>query len=857
MTALSRHLAAAGLLFLMHLSLASAADGVFVRFKLEDPAGKPWFVNLAGYIHYDPWQLPGAIVPPGADKDESKRVGPGQFSPWFDIAAHAGSKLHGKQHRAGGIAELPNITLHFNDTSPNIKHALFIELATAPDQTSVVKRLEESFTGDSTSFLVSPSLKQDADSLETASQMTGRRLAWAREATGGKRASPNQLWIETGFWAPQRPELNMQEAEILWLLGFNFAGTLSDEIAQKYPFLQSGGHHWIEFGPALTREDIDKQITGPAQKAKRGPRPTLFGFSDEIACRPPIGKDAAALTHFHSWLKAKNLPPFDFGVASLDEVQPIESPAALMERQKANRAAANRTFTWTTRFRQESANERIKWLTETFHRHAPPDILTSSLLADHPYFGGSGLGMGMERENTTWGGFPLTLDWFGMVRDRVVDVIAIEDWLGLEYMYGPENTWDGFQLIGFQASMMRSGSRGSIPIITWITPSDEKNLRLKSASALCQGSKHFFYWTYGPTATSTENYWSDLRGAYDGIAHITRQLAGAEHIIAPGQSRKTRVALLYSLSSDLWQPFGYLSMAERRLTYFSLIHDQYGVDMLTETDVQQGRLKDYSVLYVTDPCIADAACDSIRKWVQEGGQIYGSCAAGSRNEFGEEHAGLADVFGLKPGATVRVQKGRFDQRGALNALPWMDQVNLTVRGPGFGALGLKVSVAPDKANVTAVFTDGSPAAFENTFGKGTARYIATCPAVSYAKDAHFVPDKLQEKWPSAQRMFINRTARLSKAPRLAGLSQPVVEAGLYDAPAGGTALVLANFAYDPITSLEVRVPLRDTPKKVTSMEKGVLTFTVEPSGDEYKAAGFPVTALCKLPLGWNDILTFE
>jgi len=39
------------------------------------------------------------------------------------------------------------------------------------------------------------------------------------------------------------------------------------------------------------------------------------------------------------------------------------------------------------------------------------------------------------------------------------------------------------------------------------------------------------------------------------VASVTRQLAAAEHIIAPGTQRRTKVALLYSISSDLWQPF--------------------------------------------------------------------------------------------------------------------------------------------------------------------------------------------------------------------------------------------------------------------------------------------------------------
>src|SRR6185436_18276978 len=154
---------------------------------------------------------------------------------------------------------------------------------------------------------------------------------------------------------------------------------------------------------------------------------------------------------------------------------------------------------------------------------------------------------------------------------------------------------------------------------------------------------------------------------------ITRQLAGAEHIIAPGRTRPTRIALLYSLSSDLWQPFGYVAMAERRLTYFSLIHEQYLVDMLTERDVEEGRLRDYAALYVTDPCVSGAACEAIRAWVEKGGYVYGSCGAATRDEFNEEHTGLADVFGIAPQVEVAVQPGRFDQRGALNQMEWLDQ----------------------------------------------------------------------------------------------------------------------------------------------------------------------------------------
>jgi len=443
-----------------------------------------------------------------------------------------------------------------------------------------------------------------------------------------------------------------------------------------------------------------------------------------------------------------------------------------------------------------------------------------------------------------------------LARARVVDVIGIEDWLGLNFMYGPSYTWEGFQLVGFQAAMFRSGSRGELPIITWITPSDETNLRLKSASALCQGAKHFFYWTYGPTATSTENYWSDLRGAYDGIVAITRQLAGAEGIIAPGRSRPTRVALLYSLSSDLWQPFGYVQMAERRLTYLSLIHDQYLVDMLTERDVEEGRLGDYDALYVTDPCISAAACDSIRSWVQNGGWLYGACAAGSRNEFNEESPGLAEAFGIAPRVEVEVQPGRFDVRGALNKMEWLDQVRLVSGRENFGALGVKVKMTPATAKVTGTFIDGTPAVVTNHFGKGGAMYVATCPAVSYSKDARFAPAELKEKWPTAQRRFINSLAGASGAPRLVQLSHPVVEAGIFESPAGA-ALVLANFTYERIRQLEIGFPVKRTPKHVRSLERGPLKFKTERAPANLAALGYGGMVRCAVDLGLNDVVLFE
>ncbi|MEK6237870.1 MAG: hypothetical protein N2C14_24430, partial [Planctomycetales bacterium] len=295
----------------------------------------------------------------------------GTFTPWIDVKKFAGAGLHGRMNRAGGKAEFPNITADFT-TSPKAERVtVVIELATGPSEAQVVKRWRESFRGSLTSFLVSPNLARDADELETAAEMAARRLRWAKEATGGKRHSPKSLIVQTSFWSPQRPELNLQEAETLRLLGFNVIGNQRPEVREQFEFVVPGHTHGVRFGPAATREQIkgimSKQAERFADQAKPSPTPVPFGLADEVCCRPIIGDDAQALAHFHAWLATQPVSPRDLGVSKWSEVVPIETPVALREREKKNGPAARRVFYFTSRFRQHAATERVRWHTETFH----------------------------------------------------------------------------------------------------------------------------------------------------------------------------------------------------------------------------------------------------------------------------------------------------------------------------------------------------------------------------------------------------------------------------------------------------------------------------------------------------------
>jgi hypothetical protein len=131
--------------------------------------------------------------------------------------------------------------------------------------------------------------------------------------------------------------------------------------------------------------------------------------------------------------------------------------------------------------------------------------------------------------------------------------------------------------------------------------------------------------------------------------------------------------------------------------------------------------------------------------------------------------------------------------------------------------------------------------------------VGACPGIAYIKDSNFVPRDLAEKWPVALRRFMNAAARARGIGRPVALSHAVVEAGVYDAPTG-TALVLANFLYETIDRLEVRLPVRGTAGSVRSIERGPITFTAV---ENAPGAAFPRTVVFSLPLGLSDVVLVE
>ena len=119
-----------------------------------------------------------------------------------------------------------------------------------------------------------------------------------------------------------------------------------------------------------------------------------------------------------------------------------------------------------------------------------------------------------------------------------------------------------------------------------------------------------------------------------------------------------------------------------------------------------------------------------------------------------------------------------------------------------------------------------------------------------------MPAALKERYPPIQRRALAGLTAARGVARLVEFSHPVVEAGLYDAPAG-TALVLANFTYRPIEGLTVRVPLAKPVRVVSSVEQGPLPFTEERASPALRGQGYNSVAVFTTRLGLNDIILLE
>jgi hypothetical protein len=838
-------------------SRACAAD-VYLRFKVVQPAGDRFRASIGGFRHADPWYFPDVVA----------TVAAGAWSDWIDLSKW---KWHGRLDRVGGIAEWPavKITISRSGSDERVRGcALAVELNDRPDGAAVLSFTEKG-ESNTIGFLVPNPLREHASEFETGSQMATRHRAWADQATGGKRIALNRFGVITSIWGHYDPGLARAEAATLRELGFNVVNGTDAEIARDLGLRTYGGSFLYEADPAAVDKNWKAFSEGPLARERATPEGawkygTLSHWvvSDEVSTVDFRSVEPERRNGwFRAWLRERGVTDAELGGRVDEAAYPGDAMYAKTPPAAAP-LAARRLFYYAAKFGHWWSARQLRHCSDVV-KASLPGVPTETLPTDHGFFNAWGppyIGMGYR-----------TLDLFELAAQHSVDQLSAEDWLGLNHMYGPGYTWTGAQSFAYFSAIIRSAI-GDRPIAQrgLITPSDDRYLRLKAYSAIGQGAKSFFFWTYGPTYIGTENYWSDLRSEYDGISKLGRALAKAENLLVPAKPERDPVAILYSVSHDIWHTDDPAAFVEKRLLWHALRHDSIQPDFLREEDVEAGRLKGYKALYITDWCVTRLASAAIDAWVRAGGVVYLSAGAATRDEFCEPYVPpfAATVWPDGAAGKLVTEKHAYNERTDLPTIKPITMVTVHVPPipataptgfgrlsstgplasyyPGFNAtlpaIGCRLTLRAGTARPFATFDDGAPAGATVPYGRGNVVAVGFLPMLAYGQRAGFKPTTLEERWPEEPRELIQIPLRLGGIRPVVRTSVPVVEASLLTGPAG-SAIVLANYTYRPIQSLKLDVTLRGPIGRAVSTDGRPIRQTKTPHG-----------VRLELPLDWTDIV---
>lgn len=810
---------------------------VFIRFRLTNAPGEKFLVQIGGFRHAgEPWYMP--VV--------STETTGGAWSAWVDLHQFP---WHERIARAGGIAEYPSLKLTAArlDQTGAVKNAAFdVQLADKPDEKSVVINFKEQTAFDSIAFLVPIPLRAKAKDFETGSQMTERHARWAKEATAGKPVRLKKFDIITSLWGHYDPNLAQKEAETLQSLGFNVLGNVDWQILQKLG-TRFPGHTWLYEADAdsVARQwtpvaaDIKNSLAA-AEGAAKYQKMAHWTIADEVTAVDFRAVDAAKLNGwFRAYLKSRAVTNEELG----KPIDQIEYPAAAMFQDflpPDAPASTRRLLYHAAKFGHWWSAKQLRQTTDLVHASLP-QVPTETLLPSHGFFGNA------------WGAANVGMsyrmhDIFEVGAQSSVNRLSAEDWLGLNHMYGPKYTWSGGQTFGYFNALLRSaiGDRPGTELRALITPSDDKYLRLKAFSSLGQGAKSFFFWTFGPTFIGTENYWSDLRSEYDGIAKLTRTLEKAEDVLHPAKTVSDPVAILYSVSHDIWNTANHSAFVEKRLLWHALRHLQIQPDFVREEDAVAGNLKNYKVLYVVDWNISRSASAAIDEWVKNGGTLYMSAGAATRDEFNEPFSPpfAAAVWGEEAANKLITERHEYNERTDLPAIKPLTAAKINLNGRKFNlpVIGNRLDM-PKSEKPFATFADGKTAGQIITYERGQIIAVGFMPMLAYGQLANFKPTTLEEKWTPEPREIIKTALDAARIEAVVKTDAPVVEADLLTG-ANGSALVLANYTYQPIKTLTIDVKIAHTVKEAVSTEGESILMTKLSPG----------VVRLKLPLKWTDII---
>ncbi len=779
------------------------------------------------------WGKPLAWIPPVSDDDWIKA---GQYSDWVKLPVSTAAQWH---------------TAFFVKPKSESSNPVVVrlEFASQPESDAVFHIVEEK-TDDKLALVVRMPTSGGLDGLKMLESLT----EWAisrRELVKSLRLStaPHLNDLKIGTWVSfsnyrtggGNPEKSRVEPDFqnLYDLGINSVSATSGitdelfrEMAQKYHITDTTLTAWAvnwkytsenaagkyDYLPDETPElhwkrvfadyyanyfsDVRKIMPFQASLAKHinlGDEITAVINSEQISTTPQI------LAYFRDWLRKQNLSPAQLDADNWESVQPTE------DRTKIDTSIGYaRRFYYTRQFTNHYTALFYRNATEEVEKHFPSaDLIAVNYQAGPMQFGFVGSNNDLDKGQ---------LDIFELGRAGAFKGVMLEDWV---------DGWDlGIGREGLGVQMMRAAARkDDLPLAGYLVGGEA--VRAEYFGYLMNGIKEIGLYLYGPYS-NVGPAWSDEKVALTQVSDISRRVKKFETTIAKAEIRPAKVALLIAATSDIMQFNGLYFCPERQNIYIAMQHSYVPVEVVSEQEILlDNRLKDYSVLMVSDPQVRGDVQRKIGEWVKGGGHLWASVGAMNWDEFNQPSNVLNEVFGVKDRKIIFQKDGikpskdswtsdvsKFDYRQIDTLQTNSSFYSKSVEIPVYGA---KLESVQTTAQVLGSYKNGRPAIFLNKHGKGEAMLVGALFGETYinqhypknlVKDQKLLPDWNFEL--GAETTFLATDfIKHSGVENPLSLSVPGIYTSVMETPEA-ILLFLNNATGHPLSKVTIR--LRDAGK---------------------------------------------
>lgn len=799
-------------------------SGIFARFTVQYT------------INRSPWRTP--ILHVGREGlagggEAARPLASGEATPWLDLSCldttHDGH-LQILREGTRGIA-------------------VTVEVASAPDDSAILRRLEYAEAeGNRLLLNVPPYPAEEPDRILTGEEVLEALLAGLATSSPPDGRAPARFLVyatmgdgwETGLDARTRimelsrrlfGALGPSAPTVLRPSQAGPARELMRQLGRETPpsFLY-GRYRWFPSDDAIVEAERDLGAAG-AGSLLRG-----FNYGDEVKLDdwlPKDGRDEA----FRAWLHAAGAEPRPYLPPGTDTQA---GPAALwstvhLDDDPAHARANPRLYVDSRQFLQDWAIERLASQAANLRATFGDDVIFGANYSPGAYF------------------WPFVAQWVRLFQAGGATRASHDDYWWQVSEMGPEST--GYLLDAFRDGLR--GRRGAIqPYVMPHSPGNtDRDVVLGLATALIHGATSIDLFNLGPEQSGTENYVSNrdpdrLRTIRDALY----QLGAVEDLLLDGSRPRARVGLVLSESTECWElatPGQHAQLSaglavpslvyaqERKFLWQALRHAQIPTDTLIEADLAAGIADDYDVIYMPASHLARDAAEALARWVEAGGTLVSVAGGGLRDPYDDPLEVLLPVFGLRGAGDVERFDTFFRPRVEVPRLAARDSVHLDwPSGPrDLPVLGVRQRLDPLDGRALGRFADGAPAIVEHVYGQGHAILIGALPGLAYFQSGFPDPPPVPDRGPGQHMPLTAFRADLRElivgwadgvARDWPVSSDPLVEVGQWET-ATELLIVLANGG---AARTRTRVRLAGVGPIATATHLGRGTIAVEQLGED-------------------------